>query len=38
MIEVVAAHNDIRWIAVEELDNYEFCPADEKILKRLRSL
>lgn len=29
-------HNDIRWLAVDELDQYEFCPADEEILKRLR--
>ena len=28
-------HNDIRWIAVEEIPQYEFCPADEVILKRL---
>ena len=29
-------HNDIRWITVEEIPQYEFCPADEDILKRLR--
>ena len=29
-------HNDIRWITVEEIDQYEFCPADEVILDRLR--
>lgn len=28
-------HNDIRWIAVEEIPQYGFCPADEVILKRL---
>ena len=28
-------HNDIRWIAVNEMPQYEFCPADEAILKRL---
>ena len=28
-------HNDIRWIAVEEIPQYECCPADEAILKRL---
>lgn len=27
-------HNDIRWITVEEIDQYNFCPADEVILKR----
>lgn len=29
-------HNDIHWIAVEEIPQYEFCPADEAILKRLQ--
>jgi 8-oxo-dGTP diphosphatase len=29
-------HNDIRWITVDEISNYEFCPADEEILARLR--
>ena len=28
-------HNDIRWITPEEIHNYEFCPADEEILKRI---
>ena len=28
-------HNDIRWITVDEIPNYDFCPADEEILKRL---
>lgn len=28
-------HNDIRWIAPSEIKNYEFCPADEEILKRI---
>lgn len=30
-------HNAIRWITPEEIDSYDFCPADEKILHRLRS-
>ena len=30
-------HNDIRWITVEEIPRYEFCPADETILQKLRS-
>lgn len=30
-------HNDIRWITTEEIPQYEFCPADETILKKLRS-
>lgn len=29
-------HNDIRWITVEEIDEYPFCPADEVILERLK--
>lgn len=29
-------HNDLRWITVEEIDEYEFCPADEEILRRLK--
>ena len=29
-------HNDIRWITVGEIDQYEFCPADETILNKLR--
>lgn len=28
-------HNDIRWITVDEIGAYEFCPADEEILRRL---
>lgn len=29
-------HNDIRWITVSEIDQYDFCPADEEILKKIR--
>ena len=29
-------HNDLRWITVGEIGEYDFCPADEEILKRLR--
>ena len=29
-------HNDIRWITVDEIDQYAFCPADEGILMRLK--
>lgn len=28
-------HNDICWITPAEIPNYEFCPADEEILKRI---
>lgn len=30
-------HNDIRWITVDEIDQYAFCPADEEILGRLKA-
>ena len=29
-------HNDLRWITRAEIDQYEFCPADEEILRRLK--
>lgn len=29
-------HNYIRWITVDEIPQYEFCPADEEILARLK--
>lgn len=29
-------HIDIRWITVEEIPQYEFCPADKAILRRLQ--
>ena len=29
-------HNDIRWITPGEIPQYNFCPADETILKRLQ--
>lgn len=28
-------HNDIRWISPSEISDYEFCPADEEILKEI---
>ena len=28
-------HNDIRWITIGEIPEYEFCPADTEILERL---
>ena len=28
-------HNDIQWITPSEISNYEFCPADEEILKAI---
>lgn len=29
-------HHDLRWITVDEVDQYPFCPADEEILKRIK--
>ncbi len=31
-------HNDIRWITVDEIDQFEFCPADEEILIKLKAI
>lgn len=31
-------HHDIRWITVDEIDEYDFCPADEEILKKLKQV
>lgn len=31
-------HNDIRWITTAEIDDYAFCPADDEILKRLKTI
>lgn len=29
-------HQDLRWITIEEIGQYPFCPADQAILNRLR--
>lgn len=31
-------HNDIKWITLAEIHNYDFCPADAKILERINIL
>lgn len=31
-------HNDIKWIAPSQIDDYEFCPADVDILQKIKSL
>lgn len=28
-------HTDIRWITPQEIPNYDFCPADETILRKI---
>ncbi len=30
-------HADAKWITAEEIDEYEFCPADEDILAKIKS-
>ena len=29
-------HNDIRWLRVSEIDQYQFCPADRDILRKMK--
>lgn len=29
-------YNDIQWISVDKIDQYEFCPADTEILSRIK--
>ena len=29
-------HNDMKWITPAEVDNYDFCPADVEILKKIK--
>lgn len=29
-------HNDMKWITSAEIPNYEFCPADVEILKKIQ--
>ena len=29
-------HNDLKWIAPEEIPNFDFCPADKDILAMIR--
>ncbi len=29
-------HNDIKWIMPAEIPNYDFCPADEEILEKIK--
>ena len=29
-------HNDIQWITPSEIPHYEFCPADEEILREIK--
>ena len=29
-------HNDLRWITPDEIDNFDFCPADIEILEKIK--
>lgn len=31
-------HNDAKWITINEIDLYDFCPADEEILVKLKNI
>ena len=31
-------HNDMKWITPSQIDDYEFCPADEDILTKLKQI
>lgn len=31
-------HNDLRWITPNEIDRYDFCPADEAILNKITEI
>lgn len=31
-------HDDIKWITASEIDNYDFCPADIEILKKVKEV
>ena len=30
-------HNDLRWITPDEIENFDFCPADETILEKIKT-
>ena len=30
-------HNAVAWITPDEIENYDFCPADTEILKKIRA-
>lgn len=30
-------HNDMQWITPAEIEKYDFCPADEEILRKIKS-
>ncbi len=35
-VPVLIEHSDLRWITPQEIEKYDFCPADEEILKKIK--
>lgn len=33
----IVEHNDARWIDVGQIDEFEFCPADEEIINKIKN-
>lgn len=31
-------HNDMKWITVKEIDNFDFCSADKQILEKIKTV
>lgn len=31
-------HNDVKWITVKQIDSFEFCPADEVIIEKIKEV
>ena len=31
-------HNDVKWITVNQIDSFEFCPADEVIIEKIKEV
>ena len=31
-------HQDLKWVTADEIQNYEFCPADAEILERIKNI
>ena len=38
MLDELMEHNDIRWITVDQIPNYAFCPADVEIFEKSESI
>ena len=31
-------HNDVKWITAEEISHFDFCPADQEILEKIKKV